>query len=187
MRCSHTHHNEVDCVRNKNCNWISKTNKCSKKRTKQMKPVYQAKFMDIYDIIHTNTLANNIDIEQKANEYVQNIQNGVNIGDILFCGTPHDRQEYGFYLVLPDKNNKNNKVVYCLREGWGMGWISGGVIDKKNILHKYHVKYDAMFMASAKTKHYEFKQYFLGNIDYTLAPQIRYEFYKNKLMERQFR
>ena len=37
----------------------------------------------------------------------------------------YSQKEYGFYLVLPDKNNKNNKAVYCLREGWG------GVIDKK--------------------------------------------------------
>lgn len=66
-------------------------------------------------------MANDIEIEQKANEYVQN---GVNIGDILFCGKPHDRQECGFYLVLPDKNNT---VVHCLSEGW----ISGGVIYKK--------------------------------------------------------
>ena len=187
-------HNEADCLLNQNCHWISKTNKCSKKRTKQMnrtiskktmKPVYQAKFIDIYDIIHTNTLSNNIEIEQKANEYVQNTQNGVGIGDILFCGTQHDRKEFGFYLVLPDKNNKNNKVVHCLNEGL----IAGGVIDKKNILHKYNVKYDVMFVNSAKTKHYEYNKYFWGrgSYDFKLEHKIPYEFYKNKLMDRQFR
>jgi hypothetical protein len=29
-------YNEVDCLLHQNCNWISKTNKCSKKSIKQM-------------------------------------------------------------------------------------------------------------------------------------------------------
>lgn len=59
------------------------------------------------------------------------------------------------------------------------------VLIIKNILHKYNVKYDEMFMNAAKTRHYQFNDYFTNN--YKLEHQIPYELYKNKRMDRQFR
>jgi len=141
------------------------------------KLTYQARLIDLTELIKPETLSNNGEIEIKANEYVQNKQNVTNIGDILFCGSTRDRQEYGFYIVLPDGKNK---VVLCLSEGWGMGWISGGVIDKKDILHQYHVKYDDML--SRPIGIFEFDQYFLGNADSTLPQQIIHEFRQNNLL-----
>lgn len=141
--------------------------------------LYQAKLVDIHDsILYNKDITDRSQIETFANEYVNNEKNRMNIGDLLFCGTKTDRQEYGFYLVLPGKGNK--KVVLCLYEGWGMGWISGGVIDKKDILHKYNVKYDDLL--SRKREIHEFDNYFLGHADSSLPPQIIDEFRTNKLI-----
>ena len=140
--------------------------------------LYQAKLIDLIHFIKPELMSDNSEIEIRANEYVQIEENQVNIGDILFCGTTGDRQEYGFYLVLPGEANK--KVVLCLSEGWGMGWISGGVIDKKDILQKYNVKYDDIL--SRKRGIHEFDNYFLGHADSSLPPQIIEEFRTNKLI-----
>jgi hypothetical protein len=139
--------------------------------------LYQAKLIDLIHFIKPEFLSDNSEIEIRANEYVQIEENQVNIGDILFCGTTRDRQEYGFYLVLPDGENK---VVKCLGEGWGMGWISGGVIDHKDILHRYNVKYDVLL--GQKSGIYEFDMYFLGHIESSMPPQIIEEFKQNKLI-----
>ena len=121
--------------------------------------IYQARLLDLYDLIGPTdkTLE---EIAKMANEYAQNAANAVNIGDILFCGTPHDRQEYGFYIVLPDGENK---VAKCMGEGWGAGWVAGGVIDQKDILQEHNVKYDDMFTKPSGI--YWFENDFLGEFD----------------------
>jgi hypothetical protein len=140
--------------------------------------LYQAKLVDIQDsILNNEDITERSEIETYANEFVNKEQNGMNIGDILFCGTKTDRQEYGFYLVLPDGENK---VVKCLGEGWGMGWISGGIIDHKDVLNRYDVKYDNLL--SQKSGIYEFDMYFLGHIESSMPPQIIEEFKQNKLI-----
>jgi hypothetical protein len=141
--------------------------------------LYQAKLVNIHDTIYYNDdITDRDQIETFANEYVNNRENGMNIGDILFCGTKRGREENGFYLVLPGEGN--NKRVICLNDGWGMGWISGGVIDKKDILHEYNVKYDDLL--SQKRGIHEFDNYFLGYADSSLPQEIRDEFRKNKLL-----
>ena len=138
---------------------------------------YQARLFDLYDLIKPETHHDNNEIAKMANEYVQNEENAVNIGDILFCGTPHDRQEYGFYIVLPEGQNK---VAKCLGDGWGAGWIVGGVIDQKDILHDYNVKYDDMFAKPSRI--YWFENDFLGEFDKFMPQQIIDEFKKNNLL-----
>jgi hypothetical protein len=138
--------------------------------------VYQAKLINIWDLIDPVNLSDNTEIKTKANDYVNDSKNGVNIGDILFCGSTGSRQEYGFYIVLPQGENK---IVNCLGEGWGMGWISGGVIDHKDILHKYNVKYDDLL--NKKDEFYEFDVSFLGHWDHSQPKQIIDEFKKNGL------
>jgi hypothetical protein len=137
---------------------------------------YQAKLIDLYDFIGPTDKTRD-EIEKMANEYAQKEENAVNIGDILFCGTPHDRQEYGFYIVLPDGENK---VAKCLGEGWGAGWIVGGVIDQKDILNEHNVKYDNMF--STPSGVWWFENDFLGEFDKFMPQQIRDELRKNNLL-----
>ena len=138
---------------------------------------YQARLFDLYDLIRPEDNKTHEEIAKMANEYAQNAENAVNIGDILFCGTPHDRQEYGFYIVLPDGENK---VAKCLGEGWGAGWVAGGVIDQKDILHVHNVKYDEMFTKPSGI--YWFENDFLGYFDKFMPQEIIDEFKKNNLL-----
>ena len=71
-----------------------------------------AKFYDISSIINPGyekagyiTKEMSIDLIGRINLHVQ--ANRFNIGDILFVGSEYEtRQEYGFYMVLPNLKNK---------------------------------------------------------------------------------
>jgi hypothetical protein len=213
----------VDCGKNQNCSWSSKTNKCSKKRVSKVKTVkpiaaqapeppaavpvkkpvkksvkkskatqapkppaavpvkksvkksaapaevYQAKFIDI----DPDNMVKHSQMSKKINEYMKDTKNKVNIGDLLYVWTDNDRQEYNFHIVLPGRK------ALCLGEGWGMNWESGGVIDKKDILHKYNVKYDDIL--SKDSGNYYFDEYFRGKV-YIMEQEIKDEFKKNGLL-----
>jgi hypothetical protein len=186
----------VDCGKNQNCSWSSKTNKCSKKRVskskaanqspvavavavnksvkksaakKPAKKVYQAKFIEI----DPDNMVKHSEMSKKINEYMKNKKNKVNIGDLLYVWTDNDRQEYNFHIVLPGR-----KAV-CLGDGWGMNWEAGGVIDKKDILHKYNVKYDDIL--SKNSGNYFFDEYFRGKMS-VMEQEIKDEFKKNGLL-----
>jgi hypothetical protein len=182
--------NMVDCGKNQNCSWSSKTNKCSKKRVskaKASKPVvvqapvvvkksavkakkvYQAKFIEI----DPDTMVKHSQMSNKINEYMKDKKNKVNIGDLLYVETDTDRQEYNFHIVLPGR-----KAV-CLNDGWGMGWEAGGVINQKDILHKYNVKYDDIL--SKDSGNYYFDEYFRGKMS-VMEQEIKDEFIKNNLL-----
>ena len=186
--------NMVDCGKNQNCSWSSKTNKCSKKRVskakaanqapvavavnksvkklaakKPAKKVYQAKLIEI----DPDNMVKHSEMSKKINEYMKNKKNKVSIGDILYVWTDNDRQEYNFHIVLPGR-----KAV-CLGDGWGMNWEAGGVIDKKDILHKYNVKYDDVL--SKDSGNYYFDEYFRGKMS-VMEQEIKDEFKKNDLL-----
>jgi hypothetical protein len=204
--------NMVDCGKNQNCSWSSKTNKCSKKRVSKVKAakpvvsdqapvssvkkskaaqapepvapvkksvkkqkaapakeVYQAKFIEI----DPDNMVKHSQMSKKINEYMKNKKNKVNIGDILYVETTSDRQEYNFHIVLPGR-----KAV-CLNDGWGMGWEAGGVINQKEILHKYNVKYDDIL--AKKSGNTYFDEYFRGEYA-RMEQEIKDEFIKNDLL-----
>jgi hypothetical protein len=211
--------NMVDCGKNQNCSWSSKTNKCSKKRVSKVKAakpvvsdqtpvapvkksvkksktaqapesvapvkksvkkpvkksaaptkkVYQAKFIEI----NPDNWVKHSQMSKKINEYLKDKKNKVNIGDILYVETDTDRPEYNCHIVLPGR-----KALY-LGYGWGGNWEAGGIIDQKDILHKYNVKYDNIL--SKKSGNYYFDQFFRGKA-YHMDQEITNEFKKNDLL-----
>ena len=112
-------------------------------------------------------------MSKKINEYMKDKKNKVNIGDILYVETDTDRKEYNFHIVMPGR-----KAV-CLGEGWGTGWSAGGVIDKKDILHQYNVKYDDIL--AKESGNFYFDEYFRGEFN-SMEQKIKDEFIKNDLL-----
>jgi len=141
----------------------------AKKSTAPAKEVYQAKFIEI----DPDNMVKHSQMSEKINKYMKNKKNKVNIGDILYVETTSDRQEYNFHIVLPGRK------ALPLGDGWGANWEAGGVIDQKDILHKYNVKYDDIL--SKDSGNLFFDEYFRGKT-YLMDQEINDEFKKNDLL-----
>jgi hypothetical protein len=117
-----------------------------------------AKFYDISLIINPDyektgyiTKEMTIDLIERINSYIQ--ANRFNVGDILFVGSEYEtRQEYGFYMVLPNLKNKIGIEAQGCEFIIGMPFMP--VIQQ--ILQKNNVNYTILLKEMKENKEFNY-------------------------------
>jgi hypothetical protein len=142
---------EVNCKENAECKWNVKLSKCrkapAKRATKKIvKPVYQAKFIEIDDEnitkgFNKGKYNKNPNYEDKKyfaqlNKYKPSKKTGINIGDILYIVSGDN--QYCIYIALP------GKVEWLGDDGDTIDFVTNLLLHG-DILKKKNVKYAKLF------------------------------------------